>query len=298
MIGTARAFLAGATIVTGLAASALPAQAQLFGFFGYRPFSYAPPVSESISPQDVRAIVADEGMRLVGRPYRNGNVWVADTIDNRGWTHRLIINAYSGDIVQSFGRGQAVPPRLAAPDAPVPQRQIARAVPDEPYVIPGIGGGEQPESKAVAKPKPKAAKKSPVVARTPIESRPLPAPETQVPLTPKIVTVPPKPVNQPATAARTPVEARPLEPQPVKKAVPQMLPGYAPPSAMMPVLPPEAPARAVETPRAPQPVAAAPLAVPKPAAPQVNDVPVTPLYEAPAKPPTGKVNDVPVAPLD
>ena len=211
MIGTARAFLAGATIVTGLAASALPAHAQLFGYFGYRPFSYAPPVDQGISPREVRAIVADEGMRLTGRPFRNGNVWVADAVDERGWTHRLIINAYSGDIVQSFGRGQPVPPRLAAPDAPPPQRQIARAVPGEPYVIPGIGGGDPPLAKPA--PKPKAARKPPVVARAPIESRPLAAPETQtlVPKAPKIVVAPPKPASEPETAARTPVDARPLD---------------------------------------------------------------------------------------
>lgn len=292
MNGTARAFLAGATLMTLLAASALPAQAQLFGFFAYRPFSDAQPVTQGIGPRDVRAIVADEGMRLVGQPFRNGNVWVADTVDDRGWTHRLIINAFSGDIVQSFGRGQAVPPRLAAPDAPPPQRQIARAVPDEPYVIPGIGSGE-PLIRTVPKPKPKAEKKPPAVARAPVESRPLPAPETQiVPQTPQIVVVPPKPDARPATAARTPAA------NDVKKPVRQLLPGYAPPGAMIPSLPPEAPARPVETPPAPQPVAAVPLAIPAPAAPQVNDVPVTPLYEAPAKPAAGKVNDVPVAPLD
>ena len=302
-VATWSRFAASAVVGFGLTVAAIPAQAQFFGFWGARTFSYGPAYAPGLSPGEIVGIVADEGMRLVSRPYRNRNVYVVDAQDRRGWQHRLIIDANSGQIVQSFGQGQNLPQRLARPEPPLtsgPDQRYARAVPEAPYVVPGIGGEDQPLTRA----RPKAVRKPPVVARTPIETRPLepPAAAPLVPIAPETSTAPVKPVKKPPAVARTPIEAVPLEAPPAKKIIPQMLPGYAPPTAV------EAPLKA-----APSPVVAAPLTPPEtpvrarevepaaaaaPAKPAVNDVPVAPLYDAPAPAPAGKVNDVPVAPLD
>ena len=263
--GTARILIAGAAMALGVTVSTLPAQAQFFGFWGARSFAYGNP---GIRPGELASIVADEGMHLVGRPYRNGNVFVVDAVDQRGWQHRLIIDAWTGDIIQSYGRGQGTPQQYA-PVAPPPR--VARATPGEPYVIPGIGGDERPATPKV-KPKVKAIKKPPVIARSPVQTRPLEAP-------PASAIVP-----QPAPEI---VPVKPSDPPAVLEAAPK----------------PEASPAPAE-----QPVAAAPVVAPvvpsvEPVvpvvAPEVPSVaPVVPA-EAPAvQPEKGKVNDIPVAPLD
>lgn len=276
VFGTGRQLLAGGAILAVAIGATCPAQAQVFGFFGYRTFGVSAAPNQGISPRDVAGIVADEGMRLVSRPHRNGNVFVADAVDQRGWEHRLIIDAYSGDIVQSFGRGQGVPQQFAPQPLPAPvapPRRLARAAPSEPYVVPGIGGEEPRPIKPTPKPKPKAAKKPPVLARKPVEATPLAAPSV-TPIVPQPTFVPAEKVETPPKAEETPVAVVP------------------------PLAPAPTPAPAPEAVQAP---AAEPSPTPVPATverPAVNDVPVAPLYEPPAKPPAGKVNDVPVAPLD
>ena len=291
-----RLLLAGAIAAAAMAFCAAPAQAQFFGFWGARSFSFPPPGADAVHPSELPGIVADEGMRMVGQPYRNGQVFVVDAVDRRGWRHRLIIDAFSGDIVQSFGAGQAGAP-------PLPERRaVARIAPPEPYVIPGEG--ILPSEAPLAAPKPRASVKPPALARAPVETRPLAPPETKavVPQPPESAASPVKPVKKPSVVARTPAEMPPT----AKKTVPQMLPGYAPPAAAGPppkVAPEPAPVAAVPPPPQPGPAPvpareAEPAAVPAPVKPAVNDVPVAPLYEAPAKAPAGKVNDIPVAPLE
>ena len=254
-IGTRRAarnLVAGLALAVGLTAGVAPAQAQLFGFWGTRSFSYGG--SSGLSLGELQGIVSDEGMRLVRPPVRNGNVYVADAIDARGWQHRLIIDADSGNIVQSFGRGQVPTQRYEASPAPaVPPARIARAAPNEPYVIPGIGGENSSIVRPVAKPKPKAAKKPPVIARSPVESRPLEIPPAKmfVPQ-PAPVIVPAKPSDPPAAVLDRPQPA-PLAEAPVAAARP------APPAVNdVPVAP------LYEVPAKPEPG-------------RVNDVPVAPL---------------------
>lgn len=298
-------FLAGArTVFSALliagGSAVAPAQAQFLGFWGARPFSNGPAYAPGISPGEIAGIVADEGMHLVARPYRNRNAYVVDAQDQHGWNHRLIIDAYSGQIIQSFGQGQALPPQLAPPEPPLPSRpgqRLAR-VPEAPYVVPGIGGEDQP----VAKPKPKPARQRPVVARAPVESRPLDPPTVRpmIPAAPRTVIAPAKPLAKPPALARTPVEARPLDAQPARKIIPQVLPGYAPPTAVGAPLKQAPPA--VAAPVTPLVGTKArddePVALAAPQKPVVKDVPVAPFVEAPAPIPAGKVNDVPVAPLD
>lgn len=292
---SARTIFSALLVVVGSAVA--PAQAQFFGFWGARTFGNGPAAyAPGISPGEIAGIVADEGMRMVARPYRNRNAYVVDAQDPRGWHHRLIIDAYSGQIVQSFGQGQAVPPQYAQPEPALavrPAQRLAR-VPEAPYVVPGIG----PEDQPVAKPKPKAAHKPPVVARAPIESRPLDPPVLRpvVPAAPRTVNAP----DKPPALARSPVESKPLDAPAARKIIPQVLPGYTAPAAVEapmkqapPVVAAPMPPLAGTKARDAEPVA---LAVPQ--KPVVNDVPVAPLYEAPAKTPAGKVNDVPVAPLD
>ena len=299
---SARTVFSALLIASGLAVA--PAQAQFFGFWGARAFSNGPAYAPGISPGEIAGIVADEGMRLVARPYRNRNAYVVDAQDQRGWNHRLIIDAYSGQIIQSFGEGQILPPQAAPPMPPLasrPGQRLAR-MPEAPYVVPGIGGEDQP----VAKPKPKPARKAPVVARAPVESRPLdpPALRPMVPAAPRTVIAPAKPfakpLAKPPALARTPVDARPLDAPPARKIIPQVLPGYAAPTAVEAPLkkaPPSMPAP--ETPLAGAKARdAEPAAIAAPQKPVESDVPVAPLVDAPAQPSAGKVNDVPVAPLD
>ena len=294
------------TIVSALlfmvGSAAAPAQAQFFGFWGARAFNYGPPTyAPGISPGEIAGIVADEGMRMVTRPYRNRNAYVVDAQDQRGWHHRLIIDAYSGQIVQSFGQGQAVPPQIAQPEPPLasrPDHRLAR-VPEAPYVVPGIGAEDQP----LAKPKPKAPRKSPVAGRAPIESRPLdpPALRPLVPAVPPTLIAPAKPpVAKPPAIARTPVESKPLDAPVAKKIIPQVLPGYAPPTAVETPLKQASPvvAAPISPPTGAKALDVEPTALAAPKKPAVNDVPVAPLDAVPAQAPAGKINDVPVAPLD
>ena len=64
----------------GIAAGPTVAQAQLFGMWGW-----------SMRPGQVERIIQSQGFRLTGQIFRNGRVYVADVLDERG-VRRLVAN--------------------------------------------------------------------------------------------------------------------------------------------------------------------------------------------------------------
>ena len=217
-----------AGLALGLAFAPQGAQAQVFGYWGYQSFS------SGVYPEDIADIVADEGLRLVGRPRLNGRVYVVQTRDGRGARFRLIISADSGEILKSFevaarGDAEAEPPRVLpsaplpqrraarpefeaepqriVPSAPIPQRRAARTTPD-PLVIPGVG----PEPAAPAIVRKPAPRPSLVRRPEPVIARPLPPP---------------------AAAAAPPSAAAPAQAAPAHAAAPQQ--AVAPQQAAAPL---------------------------------------------------------------
>jgi hypothetical protein len=275
-------------VFAGLAAAGLTlapgaAEAQLFGWgFAHR-FSFAPPAYDDpelaprgMPPGAVYRMLRSQGYRALGPLMSRGRVYLADVADGETGQHeRLIIDAFSGDIVESYPLSQRFAPPGLVPRAPraeapppAPQRSARlhppsatpHAEPADPLVIPGIGAAAKPRPalRAKAPRKPKAV----IARRAPTE----PA-KTFVPKT----VAPPAPAAPPLTA---PAEA-------AKPAAPEAPVAAAPPAAPLPLAAP-APA--------PQPAASAP-SIPE-------DMPVAPLDDAGPPKPKSPVNDIPVAPLE
>ena len=290
----------GALSFSGLAVmlatlSAAPAQAQFFGNAWAGRFSFAAPAWDdgdwrdepvyaprAMPPRAVFRMLRREGYRVLGGIEPRGRVYVVNVADAESGQHeRLIIDAFSGDVVQAYPLGQRVAPPGRVPlargpyilvplhpaaRAPRPQAH-ARLTPsapaaapkeaDDPLVIPGVGAGPSPIRKL--KPIPRAAapaKPKPVIARR--------APADQIKRSP---------------VAPAPVQGQPLPPvdaaTPGEAAKPEAAPSVAtaPPAPTLPATPPAA------------------------AKPATNDTPPAPLDEALPKPKT-PVNDIPVAPLE
>ena len=285
--------VAAATVMAGWLASMTPAAAQFYGGFGYRTFSYPaygpPPVYEARPVYGVRAgeiagIVAEEGFVLVAPPRLNGLVWLADVSDRRGGRQRLVIDARSGDIVQSFVLGA---PRPA--DGFSDGRRVARTMPGNPRVIPGIDGDPNEDTSAPANRQSPPRATRPVQGTAPTSARPPSKPaatsaaraEPASPTNPRPEPrkAPRKPASDTAKAVPAPPVADPLKAQPA------------------PVVPaqgqPAPPVTAAAAPRG-QPVMPASPTAPS----RVNDIPVAPLDDATPRKPSSPVNDIPVAPLE
>ena len=268
-----------------------PAQAQFFGgAFGSR-FSWAPPAYEDdlggdpgytrrgMQPRAVYRMLVEDGYRVMGPLTPRGRVYLADVADSEtGQRERLVIDAYSGDIIEAYPQGRqfAPPGRVPRADAPDPRpaaRRDARLAPPadagDPLVLPGIG----------AKPH--------VIG-------PRPAVRARLPVKPKAVIARRNPVA-PGGSAVPAVPVKPPLPSAAQPSNPLSLPGT--PETAAPVVPAPDPAVAAVPPVAPLPPAA-PAAVAAPAA-AANDSPVQPLDDAtPAGKPKKPVNDIPVAPLE
>ena len=282
--------LAGFAALALLAAA--PANAQFFGGAWAGRFSWAPPVWDDgegrgafeprgFPPRAIFRMLSNQGYHVLGPFKSRGQVYLVDVADAESGQHeRLIIDMFSGEVVESYALGQRVAPPGRIPLAqerrdydPAPRRQNhARLAPpaaavatqrpaDDPLVIPGVGVGPSPlrrlkpipRAATPAKPKSAVARRAPAdqIKRTPV----VPAPVTSQPLPP---------------VSATPLEAvRPAE---------QPAVATAPPASALPTAPPEA-------------------AEPAAARPAVNDTPPAPLDEAQPKPKT-PVNDVPIAPLE
>ncbi len=116
---------AAAVLAVGLWAGAdVPARAQFFPFFGQPapPQPAARPPSRALTPEQVRAILAQEGAQMVGRPRRNGQDIVAIGRDDAGARKRFTVDAVTGEVldVTVLVRREAPPPTPGASDLPPP----------------------------------------------------------------------------------------------------------------------------------------------------------------------------------
>jgi hypothetical protein len=106
----------GAVLLT--LAATQPARAQFFGWsWG------GPPAPQPVSPQQPGAVaqrLAARGWRVLSLR-RNGGVYLADVSDRSGHRRRLIVDAFSGSILQVFAYGSPRPPAgIGAGLVPIP----------------------------------------------------------------------------------------------------------------------------------------------------------------------------------
>jgi hypothetical protein len=259
----ARSALAAAGMAGSfLLASGGTAEAQFFGWWNQPTApAYGGPVA-AIPPGEIYRIVASRGYQVTGGLRSNGRVYMVDVIDRWGRPLRLVVDAYDGDIVQSFAT------RVPRPAAPIPQPQpllgelfapqAPAAYPPYPGTapaareqtkVPGLGQPAQVERRKPARKTQTATRetgsattgavpmKSPVHADVPTTSRPAttrteaePSPaESVVPKAPAVGT-PPKTDKVTATAApnaNSPA-ATVAKPVPAPKPAPAKGgPGYA-----------------------------------------------------------------------
>jgi hypothetical protein len=237
-----------------LAIAPSAAQAQIFGMFGW-----------SLPPGQVQHMIASQGFRLAGPLFRNGRVYVADVVDDRGVRQRLIVDAFSGEVLQAFVTGR--------PADLLDGERSARVDPLDRGPLPPI---ETQPLKPKGKPRTSMTKRETVRAR--------PEPEVHAPsadLPPSEATKIPAPLqsNEPAVKTEPPRTTEPSEANAPDKSR-SAEPAVAEPSPV-PVRTPEI---------APKQQAKAPI---------VNEMPVAPLDDAAAaKKPNRSATDVPVAPLD
>ena len=113
------------------AAADVPARAQFFPFFGKpsAPRAAPQPQARALTPEQVRAILAQEGARMIGRPRRNGRDIVAIGRDDAGARKRFTMDAVTGEIVDVtvLVRREAPAPGAGglAPASPLPPPQHA-----------------------------------------------------------------------------------------------------------------------------------------------------------------------------
>lgn len=271
--------LASAGLLGALAAVA-PAQAQVYGFWGYRTWNepidrfYEPPIdryysrprvadeSDTLTPSEVRDLLAYDGFRLNGPLTRRGANYVAEVTDRSGVRLRIVLDAFDGAVVRRVALGNDVrPPR----DIPSVRADRNFDVDEEPRVVPGIG----PRGTAPRKAEPREAAK------------------------PKVANVPDQKAATPKREPAKPVEAKPLPSQ-------SMTPPKEAPSAV------EKPAETV-APKPPATTAQRPVrqvypasGVPVPPADGEPKIELPPPVPAPVITPNaaGAANGVPINPLE
>ena len=119
---------------------------------GYYP---APDDGAGLPPQEVAAIVRSTGLEPLGRPLRQGPVYVSRALDPSGQEVRVIINAQLGRVVRVVpvtgaegmppggppqGAGAAAPP--AGPPLPRPRPKLAET--DQSVQVPETTGTARP----------------------------------------------------------------------------------------------------------------------------------------------------------
>lgn len=307
-----------AVLAFGLSAAVLPsaAQAQFFGGWGGWDNGGA---EDGMAPRQVRRAIAERGFRVLAPLRRNGNVFVADVVDQRGQHERLIVAAADAQILQRFliddgrqpgaaprgldeGRGFAVrgsdDDRGLVPPVDIPDagRRFARPVDRDPAPqrFGDLGGGGNSDQ-ALPDAGPRRLGPPPIKTVKPH---------------PRVVgRVPDAPGGRDGGAVdATPLAPAPSRPTPIAKAP---APAAAPPAVVASRPEPAAPVVNGTTPSRHR---ADPLAIPgdtdaagKPVRSVASGITGTPAPAAPrpsaAAPPApstaaGKPGDVPVAPLD
>lgn len=303
-------------LAAGLAAAASPASAQVF----FRPFahgfsyeyeaprpSFPPPAplieeEEALSPREVARAARAQGFEPVGRPMRNGEVYVIEAQDGRGRRARLIVDAYDGAILRRFvnadglvGERPLTRRRFAEPalDAQMPEARAPDA--GAPRVIEGVGPKSSRKATEVETPKPRRAREAAAPRHEPraAPARPVAPRPTGPTAGPAAAASPPAP---PVAAAPAAPQRRPEPPKPIAPGPGAEAPGAIPPPPFM--APPQPEAAKPAAPDASKPVAQAPrAAAPATAAGPASTLPpVAPLDDA--APPVRSTPSVPPAPLD
>ncbi len=317
-----RTLRAAAVLAVGLAAAGAPgaAQAQFFGGWGGWDNGGT---WDGLAPQQVRRAITERGFRVLAPLRRNGNVFVADVVDQRGRRERLIVAAADAQILQRFlvddgtrrpargvndARGFAVrggeDPLVPPADIPDVGRRLGRPLDRDPSmqrfgdVDPGTDSTDPatvpdgtlrraaPPVKTV-KPRPRVVERTPEAPSFGRE----PGPVETTPLAPAAPKVPapvaraPAPVQAPAVVASRPEPA--TAPAPAPAAAPAAVPAPPPPAATAASA---APSRRMTDPLA---IPGGSDAAGKPVRSVASGITGTPAPASPARP-----GDVPVAPLD
>ena len=174
--GALRAALLSVTFYA--AGAGAPASAQMFGWWGYQPFE----TQESLTPGEVRRDLQRRGYRVTGPLIRNGRVLLADVVDGRGRSLRLIVDPVEGEILQRFVNVDPTPRRDPAPDVSDPAQPAPAARARKPVSAPKVAvrtlpakpkvrRDAQPPSEATLTPPPNRAPvervREPAVANSP-----------------------------------------------------------------------------------------------------------------------------------
>lgn len=215
------ALLAAAMVLAGAGAAGAQPLPPMDGptiYYGsrasYPPPIYAPAPAPAIPRREVAAILRSRGYRPLGPPVRRGGFYVVSAIHRNGGDGRVVIDAYSGEVVRVIPagprprRGDDMVLVYQGPTFPPPDRgrfgqppRAERGAPRPPVPVPRVASRAPAETPLVTpKPRPKEAPQEPETAQAP----PTPAPVESKPaaaspkLSPKpIGKTPDKPVVQP-----------------------------------------------------------------------------------------------------
>lgn len=280
--GAAGAMLRTAAVLAAMAATSAPAKAQFFPPFWDEPVYVERGYREILPRGEVRYILRQHGFAMHGPLRRNGRVYVVDVANPRGVRMRVIVDAFSGRIVQRFVQGG--PPR--------PPRNIGRRYssvqPDTPFedgpgaapppllAPPVANEGQNVRTKKARRAKPAQSRKAIVRRDLPPIAAPSPAKSARLPgagESGSSVTSAPAPGSTPAASRKTPSEAAIAPP-----AAPRVVYPGGPAPAVKPAensaaKPASKPVAARSQPAMPDRHAVAPapagIAVPKVAPPQI-----------------------------
>jgi hypothetical protein len=225
---------AGWALVAGLMLAGSAANAQMLvpyrgasDFDGpyERPYGAVPPAPPPVynnggygqsllPPQEVYAVLRDNGFSPLGIPHQRGLVYVIAAIDRRGEDGRLVIDARTGRIlrfVPAYGYGGPAPygenfgaEQMSAPgsDAAMPPPTVIRGVPRPPASVPHVASravpmpAPKPQQSAAIEAKP-ATPPAPVTSTAPAAPAPSQANASPPPSTATVGEAKPAPVIRP-----------------------------------------------------------------------------------------------------
>jgi hypothetical protein len=194
-------FAGGVALACGLAAFHSPAEAQGYGPYIVMPpghYGYAPPGTYGLSPPGyiprppraailapghVVAILRERhGFAEIGRPERDGPVYLVEAIDRRGVLVAIVIDAIDGEVLSrdAIGRAPRGPRAAVTPprdDARLPGSRDMRpgakivTVPPQPPQRPAGLVAKAPEAPAVRAPAAAPVQSAPRVYPPPVDPR-------------------------------------------------------------------------------------------------------------------------------
>ena len=197
---------------------ALPPPPPVYNYGGYGP--------ALLPPQEVYAVLRDNGFSPLGIPHQRGFVYVIAAVDRRGDDGRLVIDARNGQIIRfvpAYGYGpyggnfEAERMSGYGGEAAVPPPTVIRGVPRPPASIPRVA------SRSIPLPAPKPAVAAKPIGPAPqqsaaVETRPETKPITPPPATSSAVPPAQSPTAQ-APAAAPPTAQANASPPPAQATV-------------------------------------------------------------------------------